>query len=183
MDNRKLQSWIEATKDTVLLAIFKHLPAEISDRSEDVFQETYIKFFKKFQSEEPESGVASAWLYVVARNECKKQFRSYNRENRRIYRLADWIKNRPDPLEREQDKQDAIAEFEALEKLVDLLPDHFAQVFRYRLKGLSVEEISGILSIPEGTVKSRLSRGRESLLRMMNGATLAGGIKNEVTIE
>ena len=40
-------------------------------------------------------------------------------------------------------------------------------VILYYYKGFSVKEIAGILQIPEGTVKSRLSKARENLRKLI----------------
>ncbi len=76
------------------------------------------------------------------------------------------------PLEEEMPDQreqgDGIALREALDRLS---PEQRACITMYYLDGLSVGEISQTLSLPEGTVKSRLAYGRnhlESLLREVN---------------
>lgn len=51
--------------------------------------------------------------------------------------------------------------------LLHLSPDHRAVVVLYHLEGLPIEEISTILRVPHGTIKSRLARARAELKRRL----------------
>ena len=58
--------------------------------------------------------------------------------------------------------------YDDLWEAVNALPeDRRTAVTLYYYDGLSVEEIASILSLPEGTVKSRLSRARDQLRQML----------------
>ncbi len=99
------------------------------------------------------------WLCRILANTCKDMLR----RKRRVTFV---------PLEEEMPDQreqgDGIALREALDRLS---PEQRACITMYYLDGLSVGEISQTLSLPEGTVKSRLAYGRnhlESLLREVN---------------
>ncbi|HEX2949046.1 MAG TPA: sigma-70 family RNA polymerase sigma factor [Armatimonadota bacterium] len=53
--------------------------------------------------------------------------------------------------------------------LMSLSPDHRMVVVLHHLEGIDVEEISRIVGVPAGTVKSRLSRARAELKRKLEG--------------
>ena len=56
-----------------------------------------------------------------------------------------------------------------LYELIQRLPQKYKEILLlFYYKDLTYEEISEILQIPEGTVRSRLSRAREKLKKMMN---------------
>jgi RNA polymerase sigma-70 factor (ECF subfamily) len=59
-------------------------------------------------------------------------------------------------------------DIETIERAIDQLQEEFREtVALATLEGLSYQEISEILSIPIGTVRSRLSRGRRLLQRAL----------------
>ena len=56
-----------------------------------------------------------------------------------------------------------------LERAIKLLPEEQRQVILLvGLEGMRYEEVAAVLDIPIGTVRSRLSRGREMLRRLMD---------------
>jgi len=56
-----------------------------------------------------------------------------------------------------------------LERAIRLLPEEQRQVILLvGLEGMRYEEVAAVLDIPIGTVRSRLSRGRERLRRLMD---------------
>ena len=56
----------------------------------------------------------------------------------------------------------------ALYAAIDRLPGKYREVIIFReINNLSYEEISKILSLPQGTVKSRIKRGREALKNLL----------------
>jgi len=59
---------------------------------------------------------------------------------------------------------------EAVRRAIDTLsPDHREVVVMHHLQGLPVDHIAQVVGVPVGTVKSRLSRGRDSLRRALHG--------------
>jgi RNA polymerase sigma-70 factor (ECF subfamily) len=63
----------------------------------------------------------------------------------------------PEPLPASADEQLAQAQrMRALDLAVARLPPPLADVYRLRASGLSYEEMAGVLSIPLGTLKSRM---------------------------
>ena len=115
---------------------------------EDAVQEAITKAFLKLWSLKNES-FAKTWLIRIVINECysilrKKKNSFYNEEI---------------TLE-EADSND----YSELYKALNELPaDYRVTVVLYYIEGYSVKETAQILKVTEGTVKSRLSRGRKKL--------------------
>ena len=115
---------------------------------EDAVQEAIAKAFSKLWSLKNES-FAKTWLIRIVINECysilrKKKISFYNEEI---------------TLE-EADSND----YSELYKALNELPaDYRVTVVLFYIEGYSVKETAQILKVTEGTVKSRLSRGRKKL--------------------
>jgi RNA polymerase sigma-70 factor, ECF subfamily len=70
--------------------------------------------------------------------------------------------------------QHGLLELHDLADALERLPEEQRQVvLLVGYEGLAYREAAAVLDVPIGTVMSRLSRGRESLRRMMNGAPMA----------
>ena len=67
-------------------------------------------------------------------------------------------------------------ELRDLEAAIAKLPDEQRQVILLiGLEGMRYEEVADILGVPVGTVRSRLSRGRDQLRRLMDGKSSSIG--------
>ena len=124
----------------------------------DATQETFVTVFRKADRFSGESAV-STWLYRVATNTCLDLLR---KEKRR----------RAEPIPEYHDEPDRRAgqPFESVEVRSDIesalaaIPEDFrAAVVLTDVQGLSVAEAGAILGVPDGTVKSRVFRGRRLL--------------------
>jgi len=139
----------------------------------DVAQDSVLKFFKnldRFDASRP----IEPWLYQITRNRARDLSR---RERlRRHESLDDWIEQgRP---EHPGDSANAAAEVERAElrsriwEAVSLMSDHHREVFVLRdFNGLSYREIAEVLSIPQGTVMSRLHAARTKLRALLSDET------------
>lgn len=118
--------------------------------AEDQTQELFLKVIKHAKRFETDKSF-STWLYSMAHNMCKNEYRrsairSKHRSMKHDTNLA------------AQDKQIDLRKFkEAVHACMDELNDEKRSLFILRFQEqLSVPDISRILNIPEGTVKSRL---------------------------
>jgi RNA polymerase sigma-70 factor (ECF subfamily) len=161
MNRNELTHAVEEGKKTVFKAIRNHLPQEMGHHVEDVAQETFLRYYLAFQNKAALSGDdLHRWLYVAARNECLRFARSKRREGFAILRL---FYSFNESVEDCYQLEDEIP----LKKHIEKMPEPYRTVTSMRAAGSSVREISSQLGISSGTVKSRLSRGREFLARSL----------------
>ncbi|MBN2030557.1 sigma-70 family RNA polymerase sigma factor [bacterium] len=131
--------------------------------AEDVVQETFLRVFKK-KNLYRSVAKFSTWIYTIASNLAKTELR--RRRRRRIlslsqmgyedkdYELPDHFSSPDKAIERKTKEQ-------TIRKEIEALPAKFKEVVVLRdIQEFSYEEISQILNIPLGTVKSRVNRGR-----------------------
>lgn len=122
--------------------------------AEDVVQDVFLKFLsckKKFESEEH----IKAWLIRVAINCSHKIFSS------------SWFKKTV-PLSEDIPFEEP--EMSDVYNALNTLPHKYrTPLYLYYYEELSVKEISALLNIREGTIKSQLSRGRELLRQKLEG--------------
>ncbi len=140
--------------------------------AEDLLQETFIRLWIKYDSYR-EIARFSTWLYTVAGNLAKSELRK--RRIRRWFPLSSGGGGRTSgdeerTLDLPDENADPQRDFERnnisnrVEEEIQKLPLVFRDVIVLRdIQELSYEEISTILKIPLGTVKSRVNRGRHRL--------------------
>lgn len=138
----------------------------------DLSQEAFIKAWKGLPSFKGDS-TFSTWIYRLASNTCLDFLRKKKRQQETIgspSSLDD--EDAPPPPSLESDQPEARFEqnerSRALKRGLDALPEHQRQVLILReLSGLSYQEISETLSLDIGTVKSRLTRARLALRKIL----------------
>ena len=134
------------------------------DRAEDLSQEIFLRIFRNLGKFDPAADF-SKWLASVARNHCIDNYRSTRREQRTMvddglaFDLA-MAPSSTDPLRSIEASEAKAFLLEGLATLPEKLRE--AVVLR-DLKGLAYEEMAVKLSLPIGTIKSRINRGREEL--------------------
>ena len=151
-------------KDKLINFIFNYLGD--LESSEDVVQETMIKLYQK-KHYYKEIAKFSTWLYTIAKNLANTELRK--RKQRKTTLLSQFSKddktyelpsNDPEPG---QDIQTDIVN-KIIRNAVDRLSEKFKIVIVLRdIQGLSYEDISEIINVPIGTVKSRINRARLQL--------------------
>lgn len=140
----------------------------------DVVQEVFLKVFRKIGGFRAESSLKT-WIYRIAVNEARNQRRWFLRHRGKEVGLEpfetealgpqDWLSDpgrSPYQTALDQENHELI---EAALKSVS--PNYRAAVVLREVEGLSYEEISEVLEISLGTVKSRILRGREALRRVL----------------
>jgi RNA polymerase sigma-70 factor (ECF subfamily) len=137
------------------------------DRAEDLSQEVFLKVFRSLEKFNREADFGT-WLSSVARNYCIDSYRAGRRERESLvedavaYDQAPALAGNPQRLLEDQDRR------ALLRRGLDLLPDKLREAVVLRdLLGLSYQEMADRLRLPEGTVKSRINRGREELTRLL----------------
>lgn len=137
------------------------------EESQDLTQEIFLRVFKSLDKFDQNADFGT-WLYSVSRNHCIDHYRSGRRERellvRHELRLEDFPSGRFDPHRAVEllDKKKLLVQ--ALSNLPEKLRE--AVVLR-DIKELTYQEIVDRLDLPEGTVKSRINRGRRELGRAL----------------
>ncbi len=150
--------------------------------AEDLTQEVFLRVFRTLQSYDPHQGSLGVWLHRVGRNLLIDYYRA-TRKQRLTVSLED------EGVQIEQQESAAPAPDRALARrelsaalqqaLARLSPELREAVILRDLQGFDYREIGQVLDIPEGTVKSRLNRGRAELgriLKRMPGFELPEGV-------
>ena len=139
-----------------------------AEDAQDVLQDALVRGFEKLDQFHGESSFYT-WIYRIAINLALSGHRKSR--NRRFSRLNQPGKNQAvvDPADRSPESDPSLA-LERLEReaiveaaLGELGPEHRAVVILKDFDGRRYEEISGLLNIPVGTVRSRLHRARSEL--------------------
>jgi RNA polymerase sigma-70 factor, ECF subfamily len=145
--------------------------------AQDLTQEVFVKMYRTLNTYDAGRGAFVTWVTAMTRNLLVDHFRRTKQE-----RLTDSLDGTPSerddamPLsEQIQDGRpapDARAETEQLGEAVHralgrLSPDLREAVILRDLQDMDYKEIATVLRVPEGTVKSRINRGRAELARLL----------------
>jgi RNA polymerase sigma-70 factor (ECF subfamily) len=136
----------------------------------DVVQETMIKVYRY---KDTYSSVAkfSTWIYTIAGNLAKTEYRRQRRRN--IFSISDYGEdNKPYDLPDESYRPDVATDSgikdEIIQKALMKVKETYREAVILRdIQGMSYEEIAEILGVNEGTVKSRINRGRAQLQELL----------------
>jgi RNA polymerase sigma-70 factor (ECF subfamily) len=150
----------------------------------DVVQEVFLKVFRNIGSFRRDSSLKT-WIYRIAVNEARNHRRWFSRHRRQEVGLdaepgethgyQDWLADPGrSPYETALDHETHALIEAALAKVN---PKFRAALVLREMEGLSYEEISEILDISLGTVKSRILRGRDALRKH-----LADRLENESSL-
>ena len=138
------------------------------DEAEDLTQDVFLKIFKSLDTFDRRANFQT-WLVSVSRNLCIDHYRSVRKERETIDRDVDAGELSPaattvSPVAalEQRDRVDL------LKKALDQLPPTLRSAVLLRdIQELSYQEIADRLHLPEGTVKSRINRGRTELARQI----------------
>ena len=140
------------------------------EEAEDVTQEVFIKVFQTLKSYDAAQGSFSTWLNRVARNHLVDHYRR-TRKDRVTSSLEDELpaaEEKPSPHMEPTTQVESRERRETLQLALDRLsPDLREAVILRDLHDLDYEEIALVLKVPQGTVKSRINRGRLELGRVL----------------
>ena len=153
-------------KDKLINFIFNYLGD--LESSEDVVQETMIKLYQK-KHYYKEIAKFSTWIFTIAKNNALTELRKNKRKQTDSLWTEDGkvidINSKEQSLDVKVQNEIAI---DQLNKFLDEIPENFRMAVVLRdFQELSYDEISKILEIPIGTIKSRINRGRIQLAEKM----------------
>ncbi|HLX75777.1 MAG TPA: sigma-70 family RNA polymerase sigma factor [Terriglobales bacterium] len=147
--------------------------------ADDLTQEVFIKMYKTLDSYDVERGAFTTWITTITRNLLVDHFRKGKHD-----RLTDSLdaspgpeeegralgeqiedKSRVSPDEQVRSREAGETVHHALQKLS---PELREAVILRDLQDMDYKEIAAVLKVPEGTVKSRINRGRVELARLLS---------------
>jgi RNA polymerase sigma-70 factor, ECF subfamily len=152
--------------------------------AEDLTQEVFIKIFQTLKSFDVQQGTFATWLSRVARNHLVDHYRRTKKE--RLTSSLDDEEGVTEQIPSLTAGPGAQVESRERKELLQmgldkLSPDLREAVILRDLNDLDYDEIAQVLGVPQGTVKSRINRGRLELARVlkrmegMRGPATAGG--------
>lgn len=140
------------------------------EEAEDLTQEIFIRVYQNLNSFRSDAGNFQSWVLRVGRNLIIDHYR----QSRRFQQSAG--SEEMEEMKLEDDKlpnphrmieQDEASRF--LQDGLQSLPPELKEAIILRdLEGMAYQEIAGLLGIPEGTVKSRINRGRIELAKLLS---------------
>jgi RNA polymerase sigma factor (sigma-70 family) len=146
--------------------------------AEDLVQETYLKAFRSYASFEPGTNFR-AWIFQILKNTF---LGSCSKLERRMTLAMDSEEDLPTTSATPESLLIGLSDIEAIRSAIEQLPVIFREVILLSdVEDVSYREIAEILSIPIGTVMSRLARARKMVrdsLRSTHEARLSGEVSH-----
>ncbi|CEK18136.1 sigma-70 family RNA polymerase sigma factor [Chthonomonas calidirosea] len=139
------------------------------DEAGDITVEAFLRVYQAINSFRGDANF-STWLYRIVTNVYLD--RRKRQKNRKTLSLEEYVeleesqvtRQIEDPSPGPEELAEAQQRQELLQKAIESLPEYQrAMIVLYHVDGLSYEEIAEVLSLPIGTVKSRLNRARLAL--------------------
>ena len=141
------------------------------DLADDIAQETFLTAFRKLQSYKGE-GNFSGWLFRIAHN-C---FLQHIRKTKRRIEITDQYGTQQE-LHTAQYDSISTEQMDLEQALAQLNPDETSTITLCHSYGFSHQEVSDIVGMPLGSVKSNISRGKTKLKEIL---TKTNGLENAV---
>ena len=155
---------VKRYKDQLLNFVYRFVGNQ--EEAEDIVQETFLRVYRKRHAYKRVAKF-STWIYTIAGNLSRTELR--RRKRRKLFSITDLGYEDRDYEISDEDfnpetQVDGVIKEEIIQKEIDQLSPKFRQVIILRdVQELSYEEISKIIRVPIGTVKSRVNRGRLKL--------------------
>ncbi len=182
-DEQALECLLEAHQDMVFRTALRYLSGR-EEAACELAQEVLISAFRHIKKFRAESRF-STWLYRITANLAKNRFVVENRERARFTsmdstasdddnrRPRDWAGSDPDPRALAEGREG----IEILHERLEQLEPEWREVVVLRFfENMSYDEISNVLDIPIGTVKSRINRARRALRELLGDLMTERGL-------
>ncbi len=143
--------------------------------AEDLLQSVFLQAWRNWDQFRGDSSPI-VWLYTIARHACQRMHRKRAGEPQHLESLDDLLPFGEPKMAVVPADGDALEELmrseqqEAVGQAIAALPVDFRMVLVLKeIVGFTVDEVAEILGLPEGTVKTRLHRGRLKLRKALEG--------------
>ena len=138
------------------------------DEAEDLTQDIFLKIFKALRTFDRRANFQT-WIVSISRNLCIDHYRSVRKERETIDRDVDANELTPAAVDASPiaalEQRDRVS---LLRDALAALPDTLRTAVVMRdIQEFSYQDIAERLKLPEGTVKSRINRGRTELARQI----------------
>jgi len=161
---------VEAYQQKVINLAYGMLSSQ--EDAYDAAQETFIRIYKNIGEFKGASSL-STWIYRICTNICNDMLRKRSKvrgtisldaedEDNPVHRLADDTPT-PEQAVELSERQAAVRR-----AIAELSEEYRSVILLFDIEGLSYDEISAILNCPIGTIKSRLSRARANLKKILS---------------
>jgi RNA polymerase sigma-70 factor (ECF subfamily) len=148
-----------------------------ADDAQDLTQEVFIKMYRTLKTYDLERGALMTWVTTITRNLLVDHFRKTRQDrmtdsldgetsqHEDAAPLSDRIPDKTQPPDaRVQSRETGEVVHQALQKLS---PELREAVILRDLQDMDYRDIATVLKVQEGTVKSRINRGRAELARLL----------------
>ena len=145
--------------------------------AEDLTQDVFLKVYGNLAAFDLTRGSFQTWITTLARNLLVDHFRRTKQQRATDSMDAGWDETddltlsmrlaAEGPTQHDRAAQKEIAKM-VQEALTRISPELREAVILRDLQDMDYKEIAQVLRIPEGTVKSRISRGRAELARLLD---------------
>lgn len=137
--------------------------------AQDCAQDAMVRIYRAMGSFKGQSALAT-WIYRITMNTCLDELR--RRKARKVTSLDSLVDNGWSPTDTGDTPEEhglRVEKQNALNQAIQSLPDDMrAAIILRDVKGYSYDEIASILDANVGTIKSRISRGREKLREILS---------------
>lgn len=138
------------------------------DEAEDLTQETFVKVYQNLDRYRESDGAFPTWLMTVARNQAIDHYRRRKEERLRRTEEPLGMDSLSSPEEGPLRSLEREERVQLVRRGLRTLPADLREpLILCDLQGLAYEEAAAILSVPLGTVKSRINRGRLELAKRL----------------
>lgn len=136
--------------------------------AEDLTQETFLKVYKNLKYIDMDSDF-KAWIFTIATNTAYDWLRKKKGENELSLDTegADFVVNKQSTVKLANNIENMETAFDISKLLENLRPVHRTVLNLFYYQGFTYIEISNIISIPLNTVKTHLSRAKNSLRKLL----------------
>ena len=149
---------------TFLKRLAMNLTKDVEEAN-DLIQDTYYKAISNRDKYQPGTNI-KGWLYTIMRNTFINKYRKKKSRNT----FVDTTENNYFLNQKEASKEtrtDYLADYKSILGQIDSVDKNYVDTFMMHYEGYKYEEISEILGIPLGTVKSRIFLARKKLMEKL----------------